>query len=63
MFLLNLNILNKLFIISAQKRLGMVSKQREIYIGIGISYWPKLFEKYRYIGKNVISCIPNSYVL
>ncbi len=34
--------MNNLFIISAQERLGVVSKQKEIY-----RYRPKLDEKYR----------------
>ncbi len=33
---------NNLFTISAQERLGVVHKQKEMYIAIGIGYRPKL---------------------
>ncbi len=56
--LLKTYIKNILLIISAQERLGVVSKQKEIY-----RYWyrPKWVEKYRHIGYRQKSNIVHPY--
>jgi len=41
-FVTNTFLLKTKFIISAQERLGVITKQREIYIGIRIGYQPNL---------------------